>query len=140
MSHENVEIVRRAEAAINRRDLEELKLLMAPDCQVVPLSAAVDSTLYRGADVVATWFAALDESWESNTAEAETFRDGPDWVLTLGRIRARGRTSGASLDVSAAAIWRVRDGLITSVRIYTDRDRALADLGLAAGAGEADSP
>ncbi len=31
----------------------------------------------------------------------------------------------------AAAIWRLRDELITSIRIYTDRDRAFADLGLA---------
>jgi ketosteroid isomerase-like protein len=83
-----------------------------------------------GPDAAAEWFAALDDSWESITAEAETHRHGDDWVLWLGHIRARGRGSGVILDQPAAAIWRLREGRITSLRTYTDRDRALADLGL----------
>jgi ketosteroid isomerase-like protein len=130
MSQENLEIVKRAVAAVNRRDIEAVNLLMAPGCEIIPLRAAVDSTAYRGADAAARWFAALDESWESVTAQMATFREGPGWVLALGRVQARGRSSGATLDVNAAAVWRLRDGLITSIGIYTDRDRALADLGL----------
>jgi ketosteroid isomerase-like protein len=128
---ESVEIVKRAVEAVNHRDIEAVNLLMAPECEIIPLRAAVDSTAYRGADAAASWFAALDESWESLTAKVATFREGPGWVLALGRVQSRGRSSGATLDVNAAAVCRLRDGLITSIRIYTDRDRALADLGLA---------
>jgi ketosteroid isomerase-like protein len=131
MSERNVEIARQAEAAIGRRDIEALRALMAPGCEIVPLRAAVESTVFRGPNAAAEWFAAWDESWEDLSFETEAIRHGGDWVLVQGRIRARGRSSGAELDVMAAAIWRLRDELITSIRIYTDRDRALADLGLA---------
>jgi ketosteroid isomerase-like protein len=130
MSQENVEVVKQAEEAIMRRDLDALGALLAPECEIVPLRAAVDSTVYRAPDAAAKWFAALDETWETVSAEPETFRDGTDWVLGFGRVRARGRSSGADLDVQAAGVWRFRDGLITSVRVYTDRGEALADLGL----------
>jgi ketosteroid isomerase-like protein len=133
MSERNAEIVRRAQAAINRRDIEALGVLMAPECEIVPLRAALESTVFRGPDAAAKWFVAQDESWEDLSAEAEAFRHDGDWVLVLGRIRARGRSSGAALDVRAAAIWRLREGLITSISIYTNRDEALADLGLASG-------
>ncbi len=137
MSERNVEIVRRAQEAISRRDIEALGVLMAPDCEIRPLRAAVENAVFRGSNAVAQWFAAQDESWENLSAEFETIRHGGDWVLVLGRIRARGRASGADLDVRAAGVWRFRDGLITGINVYTDRGEGFADLGLAP---EADSP
>jgi ketosteroid isomerase-like protein len=89
------------------------------------------STVFRGPDALSRFFAATDEAWESITAESESRREGPDWVLGFARIRARGRESGAELDVPAAAVYRFRDGLITAIRVYTSRADALADLGLA---------
>jgi ketosteroid isomerase-like protein len=129
VSQENVELVRRAEEAITRRDLDALRALLAPECEIVPLRTAVDNSVYRGPDAAAKWFAALNE-WETISFEHETFREGADWVLTLGRIQVRGRTSGANLDVEAAGVFYFRDGLITKIRNYTDRRDALADVGL----------
>jgi ketosteroid isomerase-like protein len=130
MSQANVEIVRRAEAAISRRDVKSLDALLARDCEIVPMRAAVESIVFRGPRAALEWFAAQDESWESIGAEAQTYRHGDDWVLALGHIRAQGRSSGVVLDQPAAAIWRLCEGRITSVRTYSDRERALADLGL----------
>jgi ketosteroid isomerase-like protein len=124
------EIARRAYEAITRRDLETLAELLAPGCEIVPLRAAVDRTVFRGPYALTEWWAAQDEVWDGLTAETESAREGPDWVLDFGRIRARGRTSGALLDVQAAVVYRFRGGLITSIRIYTDRAEALADLDL----------
>jgi ketosteroid isomerase-like protein len=131
MSQENVEIVRGAFEAFSRRDVKAIEALLAPDCEIVPLRAAVDNTVFLAPDAAAKWFAAIDDSWETLSIEAETFRDGDDWVLALGRIQARGRSSGVDLDVQAAAVWHFGDGLITHIRVYTDRSEALADLGLA---------
>lgn len=130
MASANVDIVRRAQEAIGRRDIEAPGVLMAPECEIRPLRAAVESTVFRGPNGAAKWIASWDESWEDLSAEAVTFRDGSDWVLVLGRIRARGRSSGVDLDVRAAAVWRLRDGLITGISVYTDRGDALAGLGL----------
>jgi ketosteroid isomerase-like protein len=129
-----IEIVQRASEALRRRDLDDLGELLAPDCEIVPIRADVDQTVFRGPDALPKWFAATDEAWESTTAsEAETIREGPDWVLRFARLRARGRESGAELDVPAAAVYRFREGLITAIRVYTSRADALADLGLVPG-------
>jgi ketosteroid isomerase-like protein len=125
-----MEIVQRASEALRRRDLDALGELLAPDCEIVPIRADVDQTVFRGPDALSKFFAATDEAWESITAESESRREGPDWVLGFGRIRARGRESGAELDVPTAAVYRFRDGLITAIRVYTSRADALADLGL----------
>ena len=126
-----IEIAQRATEAFGRRDLDALGELLAPDCEIVPLRADVDQTVFRGPDALPKWLAAADEAWESMTPETESMREGPDWVLGFGRLRARGRESGAELDVPAAGVYRFRDGLITAIRIYTNRADALADLGLA---------
>ena len=131
MPESKIEIAQRASEALRRRDLDALRELLAPDCEIVPIRADVDQTVFRGTDALPKWFAATDEAWESTTSETESIREGPDWVLGFVRLRARGRESGAELDVPAAGVYRFRDGLITSVRVYTSRAEALADLGLA---------
>ena len=126
-----IEIARRATEALRRRDLDALRELFAPDCELVPGRADVEGTVFRGLDALPTWFAAVDEAWESGTFEVESRREGPDWVLSFVRLRTRGRESGAELDVPAAAVYRFRNGLITVLRLYTSRADALADVGLA---------
>ena len=126
-----MEIVQRASEALRRRDLDALGELLAPDCEIVPIRADVEDTVFRGLDELPQWFAIGDEAWENWTWETESVREGPDWVLGFLRFRARGRESGAELDVPAAGVYRFRDGLITAIRIYTNRADALADLGLA---------
>jgi ketosteroid isomerase-like protein len=126
-----IEIAQRATEAIRRRDLDELGELLAPDCEIVPLRAAVERTVFRGPDALKRRFAAQDDVWEGLALETESWRQGSDWVLTFGRLRARGRQSGVPLDVQVAGIYRRRDGLITSVEVYTKRAEALAALGLA---------
>jgi ketosteroid isomerase-like protein len=124
-----IETTQRAGEAIRRRDLEALRELLARDCEIVPIRADVEDTVFRGPDAVPQWFAITDEAWESVTGEVESRREGPDWVLSFIRLRARGRESGAQLDVPAATIYRFRDGLITAIRVYTSRADGLADLG-----------
>ena len=130
MSQENVESVRAAADAFNRRDEEAFRALTADDVELVPIRAALEGTVYRGPDAVARWWAAVDDSWEDLTVEIEEVRDAGDRVLALGRIRGRGRGSGAAIDVEAAALAEFRDGLITRWHNYTDRASALEAAGL----------
>jgi hypothetical protein len=67
-------------------------------------------------------------------ADAEEYRELDDeHVLVLARDRLRGKASG--IDVSqfwrAANLFRIRDGRVTRLVVYIERDRAFADLGLA---------
>jgi ketosteroid isomerase-like protein len=130
MSQENVEIVRAAMQAFNRRDGQGFGALLARDAEIVPVRAALEGTVYRGPDAAAQYCAAVDESWEDLRWEVEEIRDGGGWVLALGRIRGGGRGSGAVIDARAGWVARFREGLITSFHTYADRAAALEAVGL----------
>jgi ketosteroid isomerase-like protein len=145
---ENIDLVglgRRAVEAVTCRDLDALVELLAPDCEIVPLRAAVDQTVFRGARAVPEWWAAPDDAWEGMTWElesaAEEYRQLDDErVLVLLHVSGRGKTSAveiAQTHVKGAVVFHVRDGKVARLVQYWDRDRTLADLGLAPDAEEA---
>jgi ketosteroid isomerase-like protein len=125
MSQENLEIMRAALEAFNRRDGEKLSALMDDDAEIVPVRSAVDRTVFRGVDAGSQYCAAVDQTWADLRWEVDELRDGPDWVLALGHIRGRGRDSGAIIDASAGWVARFQNGMITTFQTYSDRDDAL---------------
>jgi ketosteroid isomerase-like protein len=77
-----------------------------------------------------TWKAWLD-AWDAFRAHAEEYRELDDEsVLALARISGRGKASGLEMDTKAACLFRVREGGVVRLELWTSRDRALADLGL----------
>jgi hypothetical protein len=83
-------------------------------------------------------------AWQDFYIEAEEYRelDG-ERVLVLSGFRGRGRTSGLDLGelrLGAASIYYVCGDKVTRIVSYFDRDRALADLGLAPDADAFPSP
>jgi len=81
-------------------------------------------------------------AWEDFRGEAEEYRelDG-ERVLVLLRFSGRGKTSGLELGqmrAKGANVIHVRDGKVTRIVAYWDRERALADLGLAPEGGSPD--
>jgi ketosteroid isomerase-like protein len=74
-------------------------------------------------------------AWEDWRVEAEEYRevDGGR-VLVLFHFTARGKASGLEVGqiwTKGAQLFHVRDGKVTRIVQYLDRERALADLGLA---------
>ena len=116
--------------AFNRRDSEAFGTCLAPDGEIVPARAALEGTVYRGTDAAKQYCAAVDDRWENLRWEVEEVRDGDGWVLALGRIRGRGRDSGAEIDARAGWVAHFREGLVTNFHTYADRDQALEDVGL----------
>jgi ketosteroid isomerase-like protein len=71
-------------------------------------------------------------AWDDYRVEASAFRELDDErVLALVHFRARGKTSALEVDQEGAEIFYLRDARVTRLVAYWDRDRALADLGLA---------
>jgi ketosteroid isomerase-like protein len=55
-------------------------------------------------------------------------------ILVFISVTGRGKKSGLELgqmQAKGAAVFQIRDGRVTRYVLYTDRERALADLGLA---------
>jgi ketosteroid isomerase-like protein len=78
-------------------------------------------------------------AWEDLRQEAEEYRDlDSERVLVLHRFSARGKASGLELGQmrgEGAALFSIRSGKVIRLVHYFDRERALADLGLAPEAG-----
>ena len=86
MSQENVEIVRRAFDAWNRRDLDTLIAAADPGIEYVNAPTAVEPGTRRGvAEVSAVWRA----QWETldGRVEVDRFFDHGDEIIALGRLR-----------------------------------------------------
>jgi ketosteroid isomerase-like protein len=70
--------------------------------------------------------------WSYYLVEVDECRELDDErVLVLGRVSARGRSSGVEIAQRRASVFHVRDGKVIRLVMYWDRDHALADLGLA---------
>jgi ketosteroid isomerase-like protein len=54
-------------------------------------------------------------------------------------MRGRGKTSGVNVETEFANLLDIRDGSVVALTLYSDRDRALVDLGLAPRGSAADA-
>ena len=90
--------------------------------------AAFDQTgPMRGRDSLLRYFRRFWAAWEPGARwEIDETRpiDEPR-VLCCGQIHATGRTSGLEVAIPVFHVWTVRDGLVTRLRAYDDRDSAL---------------
>ena len=127
---DNVQIMRAAIEAFNRRDGDAFDALLAEDAEIVPVRAALEGTTYSGPHAAVQYCAAVDESWKNLRWEVDEIRDGGTWALALGRIRGQGRGSDALIDARGAWLAHIRDGLVTHFRTYPDRRDALEAVGL----------
>src|ERR1700737_4116714 len=72
------------------------------------------------------------DAWDEHRTEADGYREiGAERVLVFCIISGRGKTSGMPMRTNGALIFDLRDGKVTRCVIYWNRERALADLGLA---------
>ena len=133
MSRDKVDVAKRATDAFNRRDFDgAFAELGTPDFEWYPaLIRALDGGGgYGGREGVEKFAADIRENWEELQALPEEFRDLGDRVLVLGRLKARGKGSGAPVDTPYAGIFDFRGDRIWRYRVYLDRAEGLRAAGL----------
>jgi SnoaL-like protein len=70
-------------------------------------------------------------AWADFRSEVDEYRElGDSRVLALTRRSGRGRTSGVEVALRGTVLFEIHDRTVTRLVLYTDRNRALADLGL----------
>jgi ketosteroid isomerase-like protein len=73
-------------------------------------------------------------AWENFRITAEEYRELDDGrILVLDRRSGRSKTTGldlATMRTQGARVFQIREGKVTRLVLYLDREGALADLGL----------
>ncbi len=134
MSEENVQLVRRLLEAFNERDVEGFAGLTTPDFEWSPSVVAVDGEIFRGREGIEAYFGRMRDAWEEFKMLADDVRevrDLDDRVLVVGRVQARGLSSGAPVEVALSILYDVREGRISRMHSFLDADEALRAAGLA---------
>jgi ketosteroid isomerase-like protein len=135
MSSENLELVRSIYADWERGDFSSAEWAH-PKIELIWVDGPEPGEWKGLAEATEAWLEVLS-AWEDVRAEADEYRDLDSVrVLVLDHRSARGRTSGLEIGqtrTQGATLWHVRDGKVTKLVIYWDRDRAFADLGLPEG-------
>jgi ketosteroid isomerase-like protein len=135
MALANLDLVRSIYAAWERGDFSSVEWAH-PEIEYVVADGPVPGS-WKGlagmAHGVRDWMSA----WEDFGIQAGEYRelDG-ERVLVLLHYSGRGKESGLDLGQmwsKGANLFHVRDGKVTRLAAYWDRDRALADLGLSEG-------
>ena len=134
MASSNVEVVRSI-YDWDRGDFSSAVFEWAhPEIEVAIADGPTPGTWTGLAGLVEAWRQWTDV-WADFRSEPEELRELDDErVLVLIRRSGRGKTSGLDLGEmrsEGAAVCHLRDGKVTKVVNYFDRERALADLGLA---------
>jgi hypothetical protein len=133
MSSPNVELVRSIFEAWEQGDWSSTEWA-DPDIQFVVVEG-VQAGDFRGLAATAEAWRDFLRTWEGFRIEAEGFRElDRERVLVLVRRRGRGKISGlelAEVGDKGAGVMYVGGGRVKRLVLYSDRDRALADLGLA---------
>jgi ketosteroid isomerase-like protein len=93
---------------------------------------------WKGLTAIGGAWRDILSAWNNMRVYAEEYReiDG-ERVFVLMHTHGRGEASGVELEQTAAHLFQVRDGKVIKLVQYWDRDRALAELGLAP---EGDAP
>jgi len=94
---------------------------------------------WTGLAGMAESFRGMLGAWEDLRVEVDEYRDlDGERVLVLHHLSGRGKTSGLEIGqvpYKGATLLHVRDGKLTRLVHYWDRERAFADLGLTPEAG-----
>lgn len=125
--------VRRAYAAINRRDYEVLFLSLDPGIEYIPAG----DVLPPGMDPVSHGHEGYEGVWRQLIDSFEDFRVEPQEVLDMGetliacnRYVGHGSGSGVPIEVPLFQLVRLRNGLVFWQKDFSDREEALEAAGL----------
>jgi ketosteroid isomerase-like protein len=123
-----VEIVRRAVAALNARDLEAYLACCRED---VELHLPGVSGVHDGPQGIKQFLTDIEDAGPDFHLDLQDLQTiGGDQILAFLHAGATGRASGIPVGAETANVYDLVDGKISRVRIFLDRQQALKAVGL----------
>jgi ketosteroid isomerase-like protein len=132
VTHPAAPVVRRLSDALWRdRDMDAALDLVDPEAVFDwSDSRAPYRGVFRGHGEMRTAFQLMIDAWDDWHPEFEEVVEvGPETVLIATHVRARGKGSGVPVEARGASVWSVRDGRVTSAKLFQSKAEALAALG-----------
>jgi ketosteroid isomerase-like protein len=133
MSQENVEAFRRGVEAYNRREVDAFLEQFEPGVEWHPLTQVMfgeEATVYRGHEGIRQFMREVDEALAEVQIEQLEIRDLGERLVVSGRLRARGRASGAETVSPISWVVEFENGKVIRMRDYLDLKDALEAAGL----------
>lgn len=130
MPDENLEIVKQAFGAFNRRDVEAFVALTAPDVEWFPVMPTRDGIrVYRGHAGVREYMAGIAADYMQAVAIPHDLRSAVGGrVLVLCRIVHVAREADVDTQLANAGVYQLRDRMITRIQGFVDAADAMASV------------
>ena len=130
MSEEKVELVERAIAAINARDVEGYLACCTDNVELLTPLASIGAE-YFGADGISRFFTDIEDVGPDFRIEVQSAQAvGDNNVIAFIRTGSTGRASGIAMGTESTNVYDFIEGKISRIRIFLDRDEALESVGL----------
>ncbi len=135
MSRENVEIVRRVLGsdvidATEPGVVEGIVERLPAEIEFEEDPRFPEAGVYRGRSELLGYYRQFTSEFERFVFEVEEIvSTGPADVLVLFRLSGLGSGSSATFEFRPAWLFTVRDGRVTRIKAYLDRDEALEATG-----------
>ena len=130
MSQENVEVVRAGYEALNSGDLSAWLATYHSDAELHELPGVPDAAVYRGHPRMRSWAEGIMDTATEFRFDPRRFVEAGEFVLVPVRVSARGRGSGAPVEMSLFHVFEVSEGKVRRVWGYVDEAEALEAVGL----------
>lgn len=114
---EDVAVVRGVYDAFARRDMNAVLELLAEDVEFVPAGtqqAAGRTHAYKGHGGVRAYFVDVEALWDELELQPDDIRAAAGGVVVFGTVR--GRRGDEHVSRRATWTWKLRDGLVVSMR------------------------
>jgi ketosteroid isomerase-like protein len=131
MSHENIDVARRALDAYTRRDVATLRMLAAPDTELDwSASRGWLAGVYRGVDEALRFYAEYFEAFTEIVIQPDCLIDAGDCVVVPNVAHQKGR-DGIEVSARSTLVFTVQNHKITRICLYQEKNEALRAVGLA---------
>jgi hypothetical protein len=125
---EDVERLRGAYEAFNEGGVEAILERLAPEIQVRDRASSPDRQTRYGKEGIKQLFDSYMEAFDALRLEPEEFIEAGDQIVVSLHQRIRGKGSGAEVEGRIVHVWTMRGGAALQLRIFGDKEQALAAL------------
>jgi ketosteroid isomerase-like protein len=130
VSQEDVDLFWRGMNSFNERDFDEFLRMFDEEIEFFPLRSAIEGP-YSGHAGMRKWWADTAENWEVFQIDADELRDLDDGrLVAAGVIHAKGKGGGVPLEIPTSWLLELRNGRVTRVKFFFDREEAFRRVGL----------